>query len=200
MDRVGVERLIVNNEWDMFQKVKGLEGRASCQDQWETFLIMRLSQFESWPQDVIESYLQDLENAKSAERNLVMEKYAYMMEQTDPVYFLSIKSLLPPVTDRVKELADRITKYYMCWEKEVDIRYPNVRKHGRSASDISSDGTTSMENYLRCELYTYSEKTLELLLGHIEKDPDNNLYMISMEKMAQAYGYRSLDAAEAALS
>ena len=200
MNREGIEELIIQNEWEMFQKVKGLEGRAPCQDQYRTFIIMRLSQFKSWPMEVVSSYLNDLETAKSAERNLIMEKYARMMELTDPDYYASIQHLLPPVGEKAKELVEQITARYMLWEKEVSMKYPNVRKHGRNASDISADGTVSMEEYLKCELITYSEKTLMLLYNQIVSEPDNNLYLLSMEKMARAFGYSSLQEAEEALS
>lgn len=200
MERTGLERLIVADEWEMFQQVKGIGGRAPCQDERETFVIMRLSQFESWPYDVIESYLNDLEEAKSCGRNLVMEKYAYMMEETDPEYFASAKKLLPAVSEEKRAMAQEITAQYMLWEKEVDILYPNVRRNGRAATTVSPDGTASMENYLRSELMTYSEKTLGLLLACIKKEPHRNLYMLSMEKLAKAYGYASLEAAETALS
>ncbi len=68
----------------MFQQVQGVNGRAACQDDWTTFLIMRLSQFEGWDTDVLESYFEDIVQAEAQERNLIMEKYAYMMEETDP--------------------------------------------------------------------------------------------------------------------
>ena len=203
MERKSIEQLIVNNEWNMFQKVQGINGRAPCQaeEQYQTFIIMRLSQFESWPIEVIQSYLQDLEDAKAAERNLVMEKYAWMMEDTDPEYFSQIRHLLPPVSEEKRELARKITAQYMCWEKEVDTLYPNVRKNGRpTTAGTSLEGDTSQETYLRCELMTYSAKTLQLLWKTIEAAPSQNLYMISMEKLANAYGYTSLEAAETALS
>lgn len=203
MERKSIEQLIVNNEWNMFQKVQGINGRAPCQaeEQYQTFIIMRLSQFESWPIEVIQSYLQDLEDAKAAERNLVMEKYAWMMEDTDPEYFSQIRHLLPPVSEEKRELARKITAQYMCWEKEVDTLYPNVRKNGRpTTAGTSLEGDTSLETYLRCELMTYSAKTLQLLWKMIEAAPSQNLYMISMEKLANAYGYTSLEAAETALS
>lgn len=195
-----VEKLIVEKEWEMFQKVKGLEGRAQCQDERETFVIMRLSQFESWPPEVVESYLGDLEKAEACGRNLVMEKYTYMMEETDPEYFASIRELLPQISEKVKAMAETITEQYLRWEKEVDILYPNVRKHGRPTAGISADGTASLKNYLRCELMTCSEQTLRLLLAKITEEPHKNLYMKSMEKLVRAYGYESLEAAETALS
>ncbi len=200
MDRKQIEECIVKKEWAMFQQVHGINGRAKCQDDSETFVIMRVSQFESYPLPVIESYLHDLEQAEAKDRNLIMEKYAHMMEQTDPEYYLTIKGLLPQVTTEAMLMARAITKKYMEWEKEIEIDYPNVRSQGRVASGISLDGRASFENYLFCELKTYSENTLSLLLEHMTENPDDNLYKTSLEKMAAAYGYDSLDAAEKALA
>ncbi len=199
MDRNLIEQSIISTEWDMFQQVKNIDGRAECQDEYETFVINRLSQFESWPIEVIGSYLLDLEDAVSNGRNLVMEKYAYMMEMTDPEYFSSIKHLLPKIEDEKKILIDAIVGMYMRWEKEVAALYPNVRKAGRPASEIGEDKFNSVENYLRCELCTYSFGTLDLLHKKIMQNPKNNLYWLSLQKMAQAYGYEDLEAAEKAL-
>ena len=200
MERRDIEKLIIQDEWEMFQQVHGIDGRASCQDQYMTFVIMRGSQFASWPDEVIFSYLTDLEDAKSTERNLVMEKYAHMMKVTDPAYYQQIQSILPPISDDVMVLAEAITNQYMVWEKEVGIRYPNVRKNGRAATDISAEGRASFENYLRCELMTYSARTLALLMKYIQTHPEENLYLKSMELMARCYGYSSLDEAEQALA
>ena len=167
MERRELERQIVEKEWLMFQQVQGVNGRAACQDDWTTFLIMRLSQFEGWDTDVLESYFEDIVQAEAQERNLIMEKYAYMMEETDPVYFLSIKELLPEISE----------------EKQL-------------MEGIGVDGTVSVRNYLKCELYTYSAKTLALFILSIEKNPEYNRYLATMQKMVQAYGYSSLEEAE----
>ena len=60
MERRELERQIVEKEWLMFQQVQGVNGRAACHDDWTTFLIMRLSQFEGWDTDVLESYFEDI--------------------------------------------------------------------------------------------------------------------------------------------
>ena len=196
MERRELERQIVEKEWLMFQQVQGVNGRAACQDDWTTFLIMRLSQFEGWDTDVLESYFEDIVQAEAQERNLIMEKYAYMMEETDPVYFLSIKELLPEISEEKQLMAEKITSIYMEWEKEADIKYPNIRRHGRPAEGIGVDGTVSVRNYLKCALYTYSAKTLALFILSIEKNPEYNRYLATMQKMVQAYGYSSLEEAE----
>ena len=117
-------------------KGTGREWQSILQDDWTTFLIMRISQFEGWDMNVLESYYDDIEQAEAQERNLIMEKYAYMMEETDPVYFLSIKGMLPEISEEKQLMAEKITSIYMEWEKEADIKYPNIRRHGRPAEGI----------------------------------------------------------------
>ena len=51
---------IIEREWEFFQKVQNIGGRASCQDDFETFNIQRTAQFKVFYQDVLESYLNDL--------------------------------------------------------------------------------------------------------------------------------------------
>lgn len=199
MNRTDIEKVIIELEWDMFQKVQNIGGRADCQDQRKTFAVMRMSQFESWDLDVVCSYLKDLQDARSQGRNLVMEKYAYMMEETDPAYFEQIKSLLPPISDTVRLLVEKIIVHYMLWVEEFAIQYPNIRKNGRPAEAASIDGTTSLKNYLKCELYTYSQRTLELFIQSIVQYPELNRYWVSMEKMVHAHGYKNLEEAEADL-
>ena len=51
---------VIEREWEQFQYVQNEGGRASCQDDHETFVIMRKSQFMNWTQELLESYRQDL--------------------------------------------------------------------------------------------------------------------------------------------
>ena len=147
----------------MFQQVQGVNGRAACQDDWTTFLIMRLSQFEGWDTDVLESYFEDIVQAEAQERNLIMEKYAYMMEETDPVYFLSIKELLPEISEEKQLMAEKITSIYMEWEKEADIKYPNIRRHGRPAEGIGVLILQRHWHFLFCLLRKIQNTTVILL-------------------------------------
>lgn len=58
-----------------------------------------------------------------------MEKYAYMMEETDPVYFLSIKGMLPEISEEKQLMAEKIHLITWSGRKEADIKYPNIRRH-----------------------------------------------------------------------
>ena len=195
MERRELERQIVEKEWLMFQQVQGVNGRAACQDDWTTFLIMRLSQFEGWDTDVLESYFEDIVQAEAQERNLIMEKYAYMMEETDPVYFLSIKELLPEISEEKQLMAEKITS--IIWSgKRKRISNIRISEDMEDRQKELVDGTVSVRNYLKCELYTYSAKTLALFILSIEKNPEYNRYLATMQKMVQAYGYSSLEEAE----
>lgn len=78
---------IIKLEYEMFDKVKSMGGRASCQDDFNTFFAMRYSQFIVLKEDTLESYKADLLRAKNDGRNLLTKKYAHMMEYTDKEYF-----------------------------------------------------------------------------------------------------------------
>lgn len=70
---------VIEMEWQMFDRVNNQGGRADCQDDAWTFYVMRYSQFSAWPLQLISSYRQDVEDAAKQGRNLLTEKYAYMM-------------------------------------------------------------------------------------------------------------------------
>ena len=60
MDQKLVDRL-VEEEWEFFQKVQGEDGRASCQDDWKTFKVMRSSQALASNDEEVRSLLDGLE-------------------------------------------------------------------------------------------------------------------------------------------
>ena len=45
---------ITKLEWQQFQLTQNEGGRANCQEDWQTFRIMRMSQFLTWPLDLQE--------------------------------------------------------------------------------------------------------------------------------------------------
>ena len=51
---------IIAIEWKMFQDVPNIGGTAPCQEERQTFEIMRMSQAASWSEAALESYLDDL--------------------------------------------------------------------------------------------------------------------------------------------
>ena len=83
-------------EWPMFQQVRNRHGRAACQDDERTFTIMRLSQFAAWDEATLTSYYQDLLATKKDGRNIMTEKYGYMMAWTMPMNSSSSRPTCQP--------------------------------------------------------------------------------------------------------
>lgn len=197
-ERERLTAAILEIELRMFRAVPSAGGRAPCQDDVKTFRIMRSSQMASWSEPILASYLDDLERAEGAGRNLLTEKYARMMRRTWPAEYARIEPLLPPVAPRALQLIDEIVSVILAWEQELLDKYPNIVKRGRpifSAED--SPRVTSLETYLRGELATYSVRTLELCLVHVRQqqaEKVNGSAMILAETMRQ-YGFASLEEA-----
>ncbi|MCQ2560017.1 MAG: DUF4125 family protein, partial [Clostridia bacterium] len=141
-------------EWEMFSSVHNAGGQAACQRDPKTFEIMRSSQELAWSEDVLESYYKDLVKAKNNNRNLMTEKYGWMMESTFPAEFQNnIKPFLPKLNPAVNPLVKEIVGMIMEWSQEISQNYPLVAEAGRPMeSSADTPLTTSLETYFRDEL------------------------------------------------
>lgn len=188
---------IIEAEWQMFDKVQNEGGRAACQNDARTFAIMRYSQFAPLPQDVLKSYRDDLEQAAREGRNLLAEKYAYMMEYTDPATFdRTLRDHLPAVSAYKQELCARIANRLIRDEQQFAARYPALHAQGRPTEGAQADDV-SVHVYALGELKTYSERTLERYDAWLRAHPEENISVSVHRVMVQLYGYDSLEAAEA---
>ena len=190
---------IAQTEWELFQDVRNTGGRASCQDDPDTFFKMRMSQWMVYSDEVLGSYYDDCREAIAQGRNPVFEKYARMMESTYPDEFEEIKGQLPDVSDKI-DIVEKIVKINLQWDAEMMRDYPNLRSNGRvltTADDSVEDGS-SMESYLRGELLTYSMRTLELIYQETMEayEKGESLLKQTIANETLFYGYGSLEEAE----
>ena len=188
---------IIEAEWQMFDKVQNEGGRAACQNDARTFAIMRYSQFAPLPQDVLKSYRDDLAVAAREGRNLLAEKYAYMMEYTDPATFdRTLRDHLPAVSAYKQALCARIANRLIRDEQQFAARYPALHAQGRPTEGAQADDV-SVHVYALGELKTYSERTLERYDAWLRAHPEENISVSVHRVMVQLYSYDSLEAAEA---
>jgi len=162
-EKMDLVNTIVKHEWVAFIKVQNIGGKASCQEDAETFKTMRTSQFISWSNGALESYLKDLQEAEANEKNLISEKYAWMMKSTSPAEYARIEHLLPSLSPEVTHLIDKIMKIELAWQEDILKEFPYVIEQGRPLyTNQDNQFVTSFETYLRSELATYSKRTIEL--------------------------------------
>ena len=154
---------IIDLEWNMFQELKNIGGRASCQDNYPYFRLMRKSQYYAWDMDLIESYLNDLLEAKKYGYNILAIKYGFMEESTDKEHFETIKDNLPKLEEKRINLMEAIIKLQL----EMFEEFQKENKEDSSLmrtlySNTDSINNASYETYLRGELSSYSENTVYL--------------------------------------
>ena len=194
---------IIEMEWDLFDKVQNVGGRASCQDDKTTFFIMRSSQLEAWTQAMRESYREDLLQARKTGRNPLSEKYGYMMQRTSPAEFAQIMHLLPPRLPQKDAMIDRICAAHVVWLEEMTEKYPHVAGRGRVIrKEQDTPLATSFETYLWGELATYSMTTVARYAEYVERlqREGKNLNEMILQNTVSQYGYASLEQAESKLS
>jgi hypothetical protein len=164
-------RDIVAIELRMFLTVQ-TAGPTTCQEQPETFKLMRRAGFNVLSNETLEYYLKDLQEALEEDRNLVSLKYARIDE-------------LIPCLNNSHAIAD-IVEIEERWLKELEKKYPLTF---RSRADFAAG------IYLRSELETYSDRTLELYLKDLTKalEEGRNLTAERYTYLFKQLGYNSID-------
>ena len=195
MEKEKIIEKILEKEWKYFSNLNNIGGRADCQDNREDFIIMRKSQWETFNEETLLSYLEDL-NSKN---NPLFQKYAQMMKYNSPEEYERIKDILERASDEKTDLVNKIMFIYMEWEKEFFERYPIFSSMGRPLYSSEDDNIeTSIETYLRGELLSYSEKTLKLYLNYVidNKEKNINLAIKNMDNLARMQGFNDSDEVE----
>ena len=191
---------IIQMEWEFFDKVENKGGRASYQDNWETFSKTRRSQYMAWPEPLLESWKSDLVRANEEGRNPLTEKYGYMMCISDPEGNEETALRLPSVSPEKIEAARRIVDRLIPQNEVFRAKYPRISGRGRPlrTSEEPAAGWTSIETYELGELWTYSQKTLELFEANLDAfEKEGKSYPETVvENGLKLRGFKSLEDAE----
>ena len=193
---------IIDREWEMFSVLKNTGGVAECQNNKPEFIIMRSGQWDNLPDKILESYKQDLIEAKKAGRNLLEEKYIIMMEYSAPSEFDGVKHLLPNISNGSLTLIKQIEKIYLDWGDEFENNFPKFSKLCRplrSSGDIPE--RASVQTYLIGELSSYSTRTVLFYFDYVTQcvKEGKNLIYITHSDVVKQKGFNSIEEVEAAL-
>ena len=190
---------IARLEFKAFDEVKNEGGRASCQDDWPTFYVMRKSQYLTWTKDMLIQYLYDFTREYERGHNLITEKYGRMMESTAPHKYEELKGYFPTLSEQKKAIIEQIVAFQMAMTDEFGKEYPNLSANARSFHSYEDNYfNTSYETYLRGEISTYSDKMLQLYAGFVVECVRNgiNIAKETISNTAIIYGYKDIDAFE----
>ena len=190
---------IVRLEFEAFDKVQNEGGRASCQDDWPTFQVMRKSQYLTWTDEMLKKLLELWKDNKTKGWNMITEKYARMMESTAPDEYKELEPNLPKRSPKTRAIVDQIANIQVEWMEEFAKEYPKLANDARDITSASDNkNNTSYETYLRGELLTYSDELVKIYGEFIVKlyREGKNLAKMTIENTAKLQGFESLEEAE----
>lgn len=137
---------IIEAELAMFLATPNEGGMSSCQKRPDVFRMMRKMAHYPHKAEFLESWLEDLRQAKRSGRNLMLEKYARMDDRIPPV---STNPLVDIIADAEGEFL----------QKAIPL----------SNGMIRPESANGFRRYLRAELETMSDRTLALYAAEIEE-------------------------------
>lgn len=194
---------IARLEFTTFDKVCNIGGRADCQDDWDTFSIMRKSQYLTWDRPMLLQYLYDFHREVARGHNLITEKYGRMMESTAPSEYEEIKENFQALSEEKKAIIEAIVQLQVGWMEAFEKEYSALAGNARSVHTTEDNlYNTSYETYLRGEISTYSDKMLELYGRYVVRyaREGKNLTYDIMTNSVLMYGYKGLKEAEEQMS
>ena len=194
---------IIHLEFEAFDKVQNVGGRAECQNNWPYFYLMRKSQYLTWTDDML-LCIRDLwlEN-KQKGWNMITEKYGRMMESTSPEEYKELAKYFPEKSDKTRAIVAQIAEIQVQWMEDFAKEYPKLASQARNiTSETDSVYDTSYETYLKGELLTYSDTLLKMYAEFIIDlyNRNENLAKLTIENTAKLQGYDSLKKAEESLN
>ncbi|MFM9414318.1 DUF4125 family protein [Peptococcus simiae] len=158
---------LIDLEWSFFTQVQGLNGRALCQENPQTFAIMRRAQHQIFSEKTLDALMNDLLDAAEAGRNPMTEKYARMMEQSDPDYFARELALECPTLSAEKATTLQALRQLFA-DAQSAFSENAMAQQVRGRVAVSGAGEVSGLDYLMGELATWSMVTLSLALADIK--------------------------------
>ena len=190
---------LLDLEWRLFDAAPQAGQRPARPEDREQFCIIRSAQLSIWPPELRESWRQDLLNAQAEGRNLINEKYIYMLERVNQKQCDKVSSDIPAANIEKLWLVDWICTAEIAWQETLVQKYPHLTQNSRAIhTSADTRENVSFETFLRGELMCCSVNTLRLYARQVEKaqKAGRNLCETMLENTVRQLGYESLEAAE----
>ena len=190
---------LLDLEWRLFDADPQAGQRSAQPEDREQFQLSRSAQLAVWSPELRESWRQDLLSALAEGRNLINEKYIYMLERVDHEQYAELKSNLPEASMEKLWLVDWICQAQIAWREVLVKKYPYLTRNSRAvhrSEDIR--GSVSFETFTRGELMACSVNTLRLYARQVEhaQKAGKNLCEDILENTVQQLGFDSLELAD----
>lgn len=159
---------VIEMEWLFFDKVKGLSGRAFCQDDSSTFVNMRLAQYLAFDYKIVNSIKKDYRNLLDKGINPIEGKYIRMMEYTDKDLYENIKDYIEVLSPIKENLLKKIRIILKTYNEEFARDFMVANSYSRP--NESKVKQVSKVDYFISELSFLSLRTLWFIEDYLEKD------------------------------
>ena len=162
--------LIIDIEKEWFVAIKA--ENSDCQENPEAFSSMRKMFFTPLSINTLKEYLDHISYMQKIGRNLMIEKYSIMNGR------LNVRSY--------NNLIDEIVSREKNWFIEMKEKFPAL---------FSSQPIEYFENYLKSELITYSDKTVENYWNDVLNaiNDNRNFAKERQEFLVKFLGYNSIE-------
>jgi len=147
---------------------------SPSQEKIEKFNLMRRMHHSVWPLPIIESYLKDLTQGKTAGRNFIAEKFA------------QLESRIPIIKESLQ--LDEIVETELSWMADVSEKYPTLFPPLDSA----------VAEYIQCEYAVLSDPTINQIRDCVVTAKATGLNMVEerYKNLCHDMGYESIIAME----
>nr|WP_162148657.1 DUF4125 family protein [Desulfuromonas sp. TF] len=185
MGKESIINYILDIEWEMSISLTTRNVWACHSDPFK-FRTIRSCILKVWTYEMLENYLSHIKSAKNNGRNLITEKYD------------RIDNCIPYITQN--PLIIDIVAISVYWHRELQVKYPILSKLCCPYVNAAVDGG-KLWIFLRSELETYGERTVELYFKHAMSAYLNkkNLTSELLLNLTQKIGLKNLEQAESYL-
>lgn len=191
-------KALADLEWELLRSVKLEKSGGEYMMMREDFDSERLSIYETWPDELLESRRKELAEDGPA---LLRQRKILTFRDSDPDQYELLKGEIPAVSEEKKQQIREIVDTELAWAQESMIQLPDTwrREPSLDREKATAYGEVSFETGLEAELMTYGDETLRLYRRMVDECKEQNVNLLDkvLDNKARWKGFMSAQALEA---